>query len=84
MSIGDSAFSFCKNLLSITIPNTVSIIGGEAFYMCENLQSVTIPDSVTSISDSAFDYCYQLTIHGAAGSYAERYAKQNNIPFIAE
>ena len=25
-----------------------------------------------------------LTIHAPAGSYAETYAKENNIPFVAE
>ena len=25
-----------------------------------------------------------LTIHAAAGSYAEQYAKENHIPFVAE
>ena len=26
----------------------------------------------------------KLTIHAPAGSYAEQFAKENNIPFIAE
>jgi hypothetical protein len=28
--------------------------------------------------------CRKLTIYAPAGSYAEQYAKENNIPFVAE
>ena len=30
------------------------------------------------------DNCDNFTIHAPAGSYAEQYAKENNIPFVAE
>ena len=39
--------------------------------------------SVTSIGGSAFEGCTGLTIYGKQGSYAETYANDNNIPFIA-
>ena len=35
-------------------------------------------------SDWAFVDCPNLTIHAPAGSYAEQYAKENHIPFVAE
>ncbi|MGN1320712.1 MAG: leucine-rich repeat protein, partial [Acutalibacteraceae bacterium] len=46
--IGDSAFSGCSSLTSITIPNSVTSIGSFAFEDCSSLTSITIPDSVTS------------------------------------
>ena len=60
-SIGDKAFSYCRNLKGITIPNSVTSIGERAFNQCDRLTIVTIPDSVTSIGDRAFSYCAYLT-----------------------
>lgn len=37
-SIGDCAFAFCKNLKSITIPNSIKSIGYSAFYDYSNLK----------------------------------------------
>ncbi len=51
----------CKNIVSVTIPDSVTSIGGGAFYDCTSLVSVTIPDSVTSIGSSAFSGCTSLT-----------------------
>ena len=55
------AFSYCKGLTSVTIPDSVTSIGYEAFFYCTGLTSVTIPDSVTSIGYEAFFYCTGLT-----------------------
>lgn len=59
-SIGDSAFSSCSGLISVTIPNSVTSIGKDAFYKCSGLTSVTIPDGVTSIGSDAFMGCNKL------------------------
>ena len=59
-SIGESAFSDCTNLTSITIPDSVTSIGDWAFSGCTSLISITIPDSVTSIGDWAFIVCTSL------------------------
>ena len=44
---------------------------------------VIIPKGVTEIGSSAFDGCKKLTIHAPAGSAAERYAEEKDIPFEA-
>ena len=59
--IADFAFSYCKSLTSITIPDSVTSIGDSTFYDCTSLTSVTIPDSVTSIENYAFADCTSLT-----------------------
>ena len=60
-SIGESAFSGCTALTSVTIPDSVTSIGNSAFSGCTALTSVTIPNSVTSIGDSTFSGCTALT-----------------------
>lgn len=79
-SIGDNAFRFCSSLTSINIPNSVTSIGLGAFQDCTSLTSINIPNSVTTIGNNAFDGCTNLTIYCEQDSYAEKYAKENNIP----
>ena len=81
-SIGGSAFSGCIALTSIDIPNSVTSIGDYAFSGCIALTSIDIPNSVTSIESGAFHNCTNLTIYCEQGSYAETYAKENNIPIV--
>ena len=59
--IDQLAFSFCTNITSVTIPNTVTEIGGRAFEYCSSLSSITIPNSVVSIGSGAFQGCSGLT-----------------------
>lgn len=56
-SIGDRAFSDCKNITSVTIPHGVTSIGFSAFSNCTSLTKLTIPNSVTSIGGAAFFGC---------------------------
>ena len=60
-SIGNSAFSYCTSLQSITIPDSVTSIGSRAFIGCRSLTSITLPDGVTSIGKEAFSGCTSLT-----------------------
>ena len=74
-SIGNSAFSSCSSLTSITIPNSVTSIGYGAFEDCSSLTSITIPNSVTSIGDWAFERCSSLmrvTIGNSVTSIGDR------------
>ena len=60
-SIGNSSFSYCYDLTSVTIPNSVTSIRLNAFSECTGLTSIVIPNSVTSIEDHAFRGCSGLT-----------------------
>lgn len=60
-TIGQTAFSGCSSLTSVTIPNSVTTIGGEAFSDCTNLQKVNIGNSVKTIGEFAFNKCTNIT-----------------------
>ena len=56
-------------------------IGGWAFCNCSALETIGDLRSVTSIGESAFSNCDNLTLHVLPDSYAEQYAKENNIKY---
>ena len=58
--IDQGAFNNCIDIVSITIPSSVTRIESMAF-SGTGLTSVTIPDSVTSIGSMAFYKCASLT-----------------------
>ena len=60
-SIGNTAFSSCSRLTSITIPEGVTSIGWGTFKDCSSLTRIKLPNSVTSIGIRAFDGCSRLT-----------------------
>ena len=60
-AIGESAFLFCDEVTSVTIPNSVTSIGKDAFYACAGLTELTIPKSVTAIGDGVCVSCVNLT-----------------------
>ncbi len=59
-TIAGRAFDSCRNLESITIPDSVVSIGNHAFFSCSSLKSIMIPKNVTSIGDEVFYNCFDL------------------------
>ena len=56
-------------------------IGEDAFRGCTGLESITVPKSVTRIVYHAFVECESFVLKVVAGSYAEKYAKKEKIPY---
>ena len=52
--IGDSVFSLCTTLNTITLAESITEIGDEAFSSCLSLKKVNLPSKVTSISNGLF------------------------------
>jgi len=59
-SIGASAFSLCKGLEEVIIPDVVTVIGEKAFSTCSGLKSLTIGAGASAIGDRAFHACVGL------------------------
>ncbi len=59
-TIDDYAFSNCKRLTDITIPECVDYIGEGAFSNCTSLTDITIPKNVEKIGDDSFSGCTSL------------------------
>lgn len=65
-TIGIGAFredfwkSNCPNIISVTIPSTVTRIENDAFLRCTKLKSITLPSQLNYIGNSAFSCCKSL------------------------
>lgn len=59
-SVAADAFRGCRELLGITIPDSVTYIGSGAFADCSGLLTVSLPSTVASIESSTFEGCSSL------------------------
>ncbi len=81
--ITERLFEGCESLTSITIPDGVKVVGWRAFCNCKLLENTAIPESVTNIGIDVFKNDNNVMLLVKKGSYAENYAKENNISFTA-
>ena len=61
-SIGRQAFYGNRNLVSVALPNNITVLEPYAFFVCENLKSVIMPASLTAMASGLFDKCPNLEI----------------------
>ena len=83
-AIPKSTFEHCDVLESLTVPRRVTSIAANVFKDSVKFTSIFIPRSVTSIDTTAFSYPAKLTIYGIPGTYAETFANENSIRFVAQ
>ena len=80
-SIGDSAFSSCSSLTSVTIPDSVTSIGGRAFSNCTSLEEITLPfvgSTLNGVDNTHFGYIFYSADLG--GYKYNSYKSNKNIP----
>ena len=58
--IGNYSFKDNSDLISVTIPESVTSLGAECFSRCTSLASVSLPESVISLGESCFSKCTSL------------------------
>lgn len=82
-TIGTKAFNKCATLTAVTIPGGVEDIPYAAFANCPALANVTIAATTKTFDEYAFDNSKAVAITAPTGTFAEAYAKANNITFNA-
>ena len=88
--IGRDAFQLCISLETAVIPEGTEEIGNTAFAGCKMLKSVILPQSVKKIKNykykdrelqTIFYTDNDLIVTVPEKSYAEKYCRQNDIPY---
>ena len=59
--IANTAFRQCRQLTSVTLPDSITAIGDYAFGWCYNLKSIQMGNGVRTIGYGAFVTCQKLT-----------------------
>ena len=59
-SIGNYAFYYRNNLISLELPEKITKIGSNAFSQCSNLKTIKIPNGITRLESYTFYYCENL------------------------
>ena len=90
--LGQNLFDGCTSIETVKIEEGVRELSYGMFYNCSNLKDIYIPGTVEKIDNKALNRAgwsgiypfLEVTIHTPAGSYAEQYAKENEIKFVVE
>ena len=60
VGLAPDVFSENKDIVHVTLPDTIKRIGPFAFDFCENLESCNLPEGLEGIGRGAFQCCYKL------------------------
>ena len=58
--VAAAAFSSCRSLETITLPDTITSLGTSVFAKCLSLKSFKVPNGVTTLPQYAFSGCAEL------------------------
>ncbi len=55
--IEDEAFSYCSNLVQVSLPDSVTTIGIRTFYYCKSLKNIRLPANIKILTKYMFAGC---------------------------
>ena len=61
ITLGESVFTQCTSLVTVTLPTGTVLTGGTHFYQCTSLTTINIPTSITVIPSSFVSNCTAFT-----------------------
>ena len=67
----------------MVLPYQFTTVNANAFANCTKLTDITFNRNVSSVASSALSYKDKTTIHGIKGTYAEKFATDNEFSFEA-
>jgi len=76
----DRVCDYCNALTKVVVEEGITEIKASAFSFCENLTDIFLPMSLTKIGDHLLLCSGKPTMHVYSGSYAEKYAQENELP----
>lgn len=76
----DNIFYHCDSLETVVVQEGVTEIGSSLFTFCTSLKNIFLPQSLRKIGDYILLGASKPTLNVYSGSFAEKYAKENNLP----
>lgn len=61
INLSPQAFFDCRNLDSLIVPKSISVINSEGFANCEKIAFLSLPNNISNIGGGAFMYCLNLS-----------------------
>ena len=58
--IGEGAFDYCENLITVALPEGLTSVEDFAFAGCKSLESINLPTSIISMGANPFKGCYNV------------------------
>lgn len=78
------AFLNCKNLKTVTLPNTLNYVWDMAFCGCDSLKEIKIPSGTGQICEAAFGYEYECNYIEGVYDYEAWTEKMDNFTIYGE
>ena len=78
-SIESSAFKYCKNLMTITLPDSILRLSTSAFENCQSIKKISLTNIFETGGAACFNYCLNLSEFSIADHQDVEYSLSDNF-----